>query len=539
MSTNGPPATPQTDDESDARRRSEDAAPGPPTPLVRAPEPVPTPGEPLRADKGKGGTVAKMGKKARKLLKDAYRPLDSWERYRALTDVLDEAIDLVDLADHKARFALVIMAAVNVAIFFVAGQFDLTKAVPGFLRPYLGAYLLIYVLVALYFFLQAIESLRPRKSQPQVPVAETAPEDFPLGVRFYEDILRRDVDDYKRAWREVHIGQLNAELAVQAHALALINQAKYAALRRLYKGLKIMTVMAVSLVALAALSSLVETARGGGKGLRRAAQSLGVAERIVGFGVKEPSGVAYHPDAQHLYVVGDDGTLAELDTDGTRLRVAQVEPQLEDVAVLPGGDLLLVSESKAELILYDAVAQREKKRWQIDAAAVLGAAPQDRNQGFEGLAFRADAGRPGGGIVYLAHQRTPAMVVSLTLDPASAPGRIDGSHVVARWPMPNFEDLTALTWVPSLERLLVVADGVDRLLVLRPDGTLEKELPLPGQQQEGIAFDANGALWVADDKDKSLLRIPDALAALESGTQPSEPPPSEGGLLKPPRLLGR
>ena len=105
---------------------------------------------------------------------------------------------------------------------------------------------------------------------------------------------------------------------------------------------------------------------------------------------------------------------------------------------------------------------------------------------------------------------------------------------MSRWPLPSFEDLTALTYVPSVDRLLVVADAADRLLVLRPDGSVEAELPLPGRQQEGIAFDASGALWVADDKDKSLLRIPDALAALESGLQPSEPPSAEG-LLKPPK----
>ena len=72
---------------------------------------------------------SKLSKKQKKALKDAHRPLDSWERYRALTDVLDEAIDLVDLADHKARFALVIMAALNVVLFFVAVRTDLVEAI--------------------------------------------------------------------------------------------------------------------------------------------------------------------------------------------------------------------------------------------------------------------------------------------------------------------------------------------------------------------------------------------------------------------------
>jgi hypothetical protein len=146
---------------------------------------------------------SKLSKKQKKALKDAHRPLDSWERYRALTDVLDEAIDLVDLADHKARFALVIMAALNVVLFFVAVRTDLVRDIPKFIQPFVGVYVLIYALVALYFFLQAIESLRPRKSQPQVsPVTQTGIEEFPLGIRFYEDILRRDVEDYKRAWKD-------------------------------------------------------------------------------------------------------------------------------------------------------------------------------------------------------------------------------------------------------------------------------------------------------------------------------------------------
>jgi uncharacterized protein YjiK len=539
MSTNGPPGPPRPEDEGD-RRRGEDAAA---VPLVRAPEPPPpAPGElPRPGDKGtpKGPPVAKLGKKARKLLKDAYRPLESWERYRALTDVLDEAIDLVDLADHKARFALVILAAVNVAIFFVAGQFDLTKATPAALRPYLGAYLLVYVLFALYFFLQAIESLRPRKSQPQVPVAETAPEDFPLGVRFYEDILRRDVEEYKRAWREVHIGQLNAELAVQAHALAVINKAKYAALRRLYQGLQIMTLMAVGLVGAAAIASVISAARGHSddKATRRGHNALGEAQRISGFGVKEPSGIAYHSQLERLYVVGDEGSLAELDLQGKRLQTFRIEEQIEDVAVSPSGSLVLLSEKRSELIFYDPASQKELKRFKVDAAAVLGEPPTDPAQGFEGLAFRPDPAQPGGGLYYLAHQHSPASVVALAFDPNTAPQTLGAAQVVTRWLLSTYKDLTAITYAPTVDRLLVISDAADRLLVVRPDGSVEVELPLPGQQQEGIALDPEGTLWVADDKDKSLLRIPGALASIEARLQADEAEPGGVPLIKAPKLL--
>ena len=487
--------------------------PPPPAALIEPPKA----GKKLKVDR----FPSKLSKKQKKALKDAHRPLDSWERYRALTDVLDEAIDLVDLADHKARFALVIMAALNVVLFFVAVRTDLVSDIPRVFQPFLGVYVLIYALVALYFFLQAIESLRPRKSQPQVsPVTQTGIEEFPLGIRFYEDILRRDVEDYKRAWKDVHIGQLNAELAVQSHALAGINRAKYNALRRLYSGLKLMTLLAVGLVGIAALASVVGTARKVTKAATRGSKVLGVAERIGSTGVKEPSGISFHPPSGHFFVVGDEGALAELDADGKVLNTTKIEAQIEDVTVhTPTGLLVFISESRSELILYDRATRHEKKRWPLDLDAMIGTSVSDRNQGFEGVVFRPDAGRPGGGIFYLTHQRAPAMVIALQFDPAAPARRLGAEAVLSRWSL-SYEDLTAVTWAEPLHRLLVVADGKDRLLVIRPDdGAVELEVPIPGRQQEGLALDATGGLWIADDLDKSVLRIKNGLSGLQAGLQ--------------------
>lgn len=512
------------------RDRDDAIAPQPLEPAtLTIPISPPRPDKKLGKDKDAVRFVGKLGKRQKKARKDATRALDSWERYRALTDALDEAIDLVDLADHKARFALVIMAAVNVVLFFSADALDPLKSKSFALQIVLGIYLFLYILIALYFFLQAIESLRPRKSQPQVAPAEHADiEEFPLGIRFYEDILRRDVDSYKKAWQEVRIGQLNAELAVQAHALAEINRAKYTALRKLYKGLQIMTLMAVGLVALGGLAQVVGTAQKAGKSTR-GEDILGTASRITKTGVKEPSGVTFHAGTGHMFVVGDDGTLAELDGSGNNLRTLRVEQQLEDVVYHPpSGGLLLVSESRSELILYDPVAGRERRRWKINTAALLGTPPTEANQGFEGLAFRPDASRPGGGIVYLSHQRAPAMIVGVAFDTASG-ATLEGGAVVSRWTITGFDDLTAVTWVPSLGRLVAIADSEDRLLVLGDDGTVENEVPIPGQQQEGLAFDGSGALWIADDKDKSVLRLSGALGGFEAHVRGASPTPEASG----------
>src|SRR6188474_3022510 len=134
-------------DEDDKRARYQDRddaiAPRPLEPAtLTIPIAPPKPDKKLGKDKDAVRFVGKLGKKQKKLKKDAVRNLDSWERYRALTDALDEAVDLVDLADHKARFALVIMAAVNVVLFFTADAMDPLKSKSFALQIVLGIYLL-------------------------------------------------------------------------------------------------------------------------------------------------------------------------------------------------------------------------------------------------------------------------------------------------------------------------------------------------------------------------------------------------------------
>jgi hypothetical protein len=116
---------------------------------------------------------------------------------------------------------------------------------------------------------------------------------------------------------------------VQAHALAGINRAKYTALRRLYSGLKLMTLLAVGLVGIAALAAVVGTARKVTKAATRGAKALGTADRIDTPGVKEPSGIAFYPPTGHLFVVGDEGLIAELDGNGKVLKTTKIEAQIE------------------------------------------------------------------------------------------------------------------------------------------------------------------------------------------------------------------
>jgi hypothetical protein len=210
--------------------------------------------EPAR-DRGEEDVESRLLRKHAKLIAEANRPLDPWERYRALVDALEEGIDLAEQADRKVRFAMVVMASLNIGVFALTTRPELLGFGALTLRGWLGAYLLAYGVVAVYFFVQAVDALRPR-----TPVARGAARTMLAGapgLRSLDKVVIQDVADYARSWREVRFEQLHNELAQQNHRLAQVNEEKYAALGRLYGGLRALAVLFGGLVLFAGLSPIV------------------------------------------------------------------------------------------------------------------------------------------------------------------------------------------------------------------------------------------------------------------------------------------
>jgi uncharacterized protein YjiK len=286
-----------------------------------------------------------------------------------------------------------------------------------------------------------------------------------------------------------------------------------------------------ALLALAASFVLTASVVAKDKGKKKHHPDAGAADagsqRIVVAGVREPSGIAWHPGLHHLFVVGDEGTLGELDPNGRTIRADRVAGNLEDLAFhSPSGMLVLLVENPAGLVVYDAASHRETRRITLDTAGLLGRAPEGgKAQGFEGLAFRAEAGRPGGGVFYIAYQRSPAMVVAAGFDPLRA-ATVGQDEVVERWPMDPYRHLTALTYDSSRERFLLIADG--RVAVIGRDGKTQSQSEmLPMLHPEGVCLDESGALWIADDP-TGLLRVPGGVDGLSrpvglEGVDPSQP----------------
>ncbi len=192
--------------------------------------------------------------KARKALKklEAERGLlDPAERYKALVNAVKAAQDLIELADKKARFALVIMSVLNaVAIILVVRGGDALLPNTGIFALLVRAEFVAYAVVTVYYVAQAIAALRPRSVRP--PGAHELPTKVepavPMRVLFYADVLARDRAAYRDLWEHLRTDNLTAELADQHYTLAWINSQKYQALDRLYFGLGIMTLMLAAVI---------------------------------------------------------------------------------------------------------------------------------------------------------------------------------------------------------------------------------------------------------------------------------------------------
>jgi hypothetical protein len=88
-------------------------------------------------------------------------PLDPWERYRALNDLVDHMLDVIEMADRRTRFALLLLGSLNAANLLMVARGDIsgvTLVNTTLVRLYVGSYLGL----SLYSLIHAVNALKPR-----------------------------------------------------------------------------------------------------------------------------------------------------------------------------------------------------------------------------------------------------------------------------------------------------------------------------------------------------------------------------------------
>ncbi|MFO7958301.1 MAG: SdiA-regulated domain-containing protein [Candidatus Brocadiia bacterium] len=224
-------------------------------------------------------------------------------------------------------------------------------------------------------------------------------------------------------------------------------------------------------------------------------------------GFNEPSGIVYDHDRGTLFVVGDEGDICEMTTDGKMLRQKVLERgrDLEGLARVPETGLLYVAVEGEEKVLEvppdDLSIMREfqlPRNW--DGVELF----KPGGNGVEAICFVPDPAHPQGGTFFVSNQsftREPGgeksliVRVGLPLRPTDATEPVRILH----WFDPGIIDISALTYLPSSGHLLAVSDAANVLMEFTTDGRLLREFAFTGANQEGLTLDENGLMYVAQD----------------------------------------
>lgn len=193
----------------------------------------------------------KAEKKRQRKLEQALETgsIDTWDRYRMLTDLLEQYTDIVEMADRKTRFALVILGALNAVNLLVVARPDVLVGVFELPAAGLGVYVTAYVGLSLYLFVQAIGALRPRMTGVVQNAEKAGPEGYQvLGLRFMQNILDCSFDEYYAKWQTAQMGHVNRETAMTVRVLARIITEKYRAIERLYAGLLVLVFLTAGFI---------------------------------------------------------------------------------------------------------------------------------------------------------------------------------------------------------------------------------------------------------------------------------------------------
>ncbi len=203
-------------------------------PAAAAPEPV-------------GDLTPKQIRRLERLVES--RALEPWERYRALMDVLDTYTDLLEHADRKTRFALIIMGLLNAVNFLLVARTDVFGVTAALVGAALAVYAAVYAFLSLFFFSQAIEALRPRSAKffHDSGLGE-APHAATKRLRSMAHVALQSPEAFYDFWKEASLEQLCREVAYTAQSMAAINMEKYAALERVYRGLIALTALTALLL---------------------------------------------------------------------------------------------------------------------------------------------------------------------------------------------------------------------------------------------------------------------------------------------------
>lgn len=227
----------------------------------------------------------------------------------------------------------------------------------------------------------------------------------------------------------------------------------------------------------------------------------------------EPSGICFHPTRKTLFVVSDEGEIAEIETDGTPVFRMKIPGDLEGVTVNPETGLLYLVKEGDDIILEFDPDKREiirsfpLNRFYQGNPDYIEKREDSYDNGIESIAFVEDKKHPEGGTFYVGNQLDPSCVMEVQVPLKSSHEQTAEAHILRVLPL-ELDDPAASYYDPLTGLLNVVSDFDNILVEITLDGRIVREYAFLGNEQEGIARDDEGYLYIAQDSG-GILKVKD------------------------------
>ncbi len=232
--------------------------------------------------------------------------------------------------------------------------------------------------------------------------------------------------------------------------------------------------------------------------------------------IAEPSGITYHAGRKSIFVVSDEGALHEMRRDGRPVRSQSLnQTDLEGITMNPSTGLLYAVVEGDDAILEISPQTFEiTRRFGINRGFEGRELLRKGGMGLEAIAFVSDDAHPEGGTFWVGNQsfslkpnREPSIVCQVVLPLSSTNPTPPEGKIVGFFPL-SIIDISGLAYDSSRHCLIVVSDTTNLLVEVARDGNVLRHHLLPGNDQEGIALDDQGFMYIAQENGE-VIKIED------------------------------
>ena len=223
--------------------------------------------------------------------------------------------------------------------------------------------------------------------------------------------------------------------------------------------------------------------------------------------IAEPSGITYHPVRRSLFIADDSGSVHEVNLHGIFIQAKGLqELDIEGITIDPSTGLLYAAVEDDEVIIElepETLTIQRKFKIARDFKGEL--LLRKGGMGIEAIAFVPNPSHPQGGTFWVGNQSfslkaddEPSVVCEVVAPLRTETAAVSEAVIINAYKM-NFIDISGLAYDPQDDVLILISDTTNLLVEMNRDGTILSRYLLPGDEQEGVALDGLGYMYIAQE----------------------------------------